>query len=69
MSGNFTSGTPAPRRPQGKELRRTGRPVEGTVLSAESGAEPSQSDSSSGTSGSPGMDVGSRLGFVVLVFE
>ena len=41
MSGNFTSGTPAPRRPQGKELRGAGRPVEGAILSAESGTEAS----------------------------
>ena len=68
MSGNFTSGTLAPRRPHGKELRRTGRLVEGTILSEESGTEPSQSDSSSGTSGSPGGDVGSPLRFAMLVF-
>ena len=69
MRGNFTWGTPAPRRPQGKELRGTGRPVEGTMLSAKPGTEPSQSDSSSGASGSPGGDVGSPTRFAVLVFE
>ena len=36
MSGSFTWGIPELQRPQGKRLRRTGRPGEETILSTES---------------------------------
>ena len=67
MSGSLASRMPRLERARRRGVGWAGQFGSGDVLSAESAMEPSQSDSSSGTLGSPGWDVGSPLKFAVLV--